>query len=98
MGTLLDAGMPNEALAYCRELLKDDDNSYTAHHLEARCEINLKWYREAKSSLETAAKLELSNEDVKTDLNYVSGRLCENSFFDHPIHRLVSSKFVMSKI
>jgi hypothetical protein len=27
-----------------------------------------------------------------------NARLCENSFFDHPIHRLVSSKFVMSKI
>jgi hypothetical protein len=27
-----------------------------------------------------------------------SERLCENSFFDHPIHLLVSSKCVISKI
>jgi len=87
VGTLLDAGMPNEALAYCHELLKDDDNSYAAHYLKARCEINLKWYREAKSSLEIAAKLEPSNEDVKTDLNYVSGLLGEgnNSMLKEPI-------------
>ena len=87
VNTLLDAGLPNEALAYCTELLKDDDNSHANLYLKARCEINLKWYKEAKSSLEAASKLEPSDEDVRADLNYVSGLLGEgnNSLLKEPI-------------
>jgi len=77
--TLLDADMPNEALTYSRELVKDDKDSYIPYYLKSRCEINLKWYREAKVSLEVAAKLEPSDEDVKSSLNYVSGLLGEGN-------------------
>ena len=87
VNALLDAGKPNEGLVFCRELLKDDSTSYAAHYLKARCELNLKWYREAKSSLEEAAKLEPTNEDVKSELTYVSGLLGEgnNSMLKDPI-------------
>lgn len=85
--TMLDADMPNEALAYSQELVKDDKNSYYSYYLKARCEINLKWYREAKVSLEAAGNLEPSNEEVKSSLEYVSGLLGEgnNSMLKEPI-------------
>jgi len=85
--TLLDAQTPNEALEYCKELKIDEKDSYLPYYLESQCEVKLKWYREAKTSLETAAKLAPSNEDVKSDLNYVSGLLGEgsNSMLKDPI-------------
>lgn len=85
--TLLDAGKPNEALALCEALIKDDSRSFGAYFLKGQCELNLKWYREAKTSFEMAAKLEPSNEDVKSNLDYVSGLLGEgsNSMLKTPI-------------
>jgi len=87
INALLDAELPNEALVYSKELLKDDHDSYLPYYLKARCEIDLKRYREAKTSLEAAAKLEPADEDVKTSLNYVSGLLGEgnNSMLKDPI-------------
>jgi tetratricopeptide (TPR) repeat protein len=79
INTMLDAGMPNEALAYSKELVQDEKDSYLSYYLKARCEINLKWYRDAKVSLETAAKLEPSNDDVNSSLQYVSGLLGEGN-------------------
>ena len=87
IGALLDAGQPNEGLKYCKELLKDDPASFAAYYLKAQCELNLKWYREAKTSLEAAEKQEPSNESVRSSLNYVSALLGEgnNSMLREPI-------------
>lgn len=84
---LLDANQPNEALVYSREYLSDNKDSYLAYYLQALSQIKLKWYRDAKASLEAAAKLEPSNNDVISELNYVSGMLGEgnNSMLKYPI-------------
>jgi hypothetical protein len=84
---LLDADRPTEALAISKELVRDAPNSCASYYLKAQSEINLKWYKEAKTSLETAARLEPSNEDVKSSLAYVSGLLGEgnNSMLKTPI-------------
>jgi len=88
---MLDAGQPNEALVYANDLVTNDRDSYLPYYLKAQCEINLKWYREAKESLEQANKLEAANEDVKSDLTYVSGLLGEgsNSMLKDPIEPIL---------
>jgi tetratricopeptide (TPR) repeat protein len=85
--TLLDADKPNEALEVCQELLKDAPDSSVNLYLKAQCQINLKWYKEAKISLEAAAKIAPSDQDIKESLDYVSGLLGEgdNSMLKTPI-------------
>ena len=83
----LDADLASEALDYSQELIKNNSTSGSAYYLKARSELKLKWYREAKASLETAAKLSPANENIRSDLDYVSGLLGEgdNSILKNPI-------------
>ncbi|MFO1513595.1 MAG: DUF3857 domain-containing protein [Verrucomicrobiota bacterium] len=83
----LEADRTSEALDYSRELIKSNGKSGSAYYLKARCELKLKWYREAKASLEIASKLSPANVDMRSDLAYVSGLLGEgnNSALKEPI-------------
>ncbi|HEV8058728.1 MAG TPA: tetratricopeptide repeat protein, partial [Gemmataceae bacterium] len=71
--TCLDAELPSEALSYSRELIKSSGNTASTLYLKGQCELKLKWYRDAKASLEEAAKLAPADEDIRSELSYVSG-------------------------
>jgi hypothetical protein len=43
-------------------------------------------------------QMKKNNERAGTPAVRCSASLCENSFFDHPIHLLDSSKFAISKM
>ncbi len=68
-----------ESLDVCRQLL---DHRYDTAHtylLQARGQYGLKWYAEAKSSLEAAIKREPANKDAQELLQLVSGMLGEGN-------------------
>ncbi len=73
----LEADRPSEALAYADELVRSNGGTASSYYLKGRSELKLKWYREAKASLEEAAKQAPGDEDIRSDLTYVSGLLGE---------------------
>jgi hypothetical protein len=77
--THLDAGNCTEALALCQEMLKNGNDSANTYVLKGRSECGLKWYREAKGSLETALSRAPGNAEIKSFLDSVSGILGEGS-------------------
>ena len=74
---LLAAGQYTEALEVSRDLAKNNTESATASWLKGRCELALKWYREAKISFGDAARLAPANRDIRSYLDYVNGLLGE---------------------
>jgi len=68
-------------------------DSVPAHFLKGRSELGLKWYREAKASFETAAKLAPANKDIASYLDYVSGLVGEgsNTLLKEPIEMVACS-------
>ena len=85
--TCIQAGQCSEALEISKELVKNNPDSAYAHHLQGRSELGLKWYREAKVSFESAAKLAPASKDIASYLELVSGLLGEgnNTLLKEPI-------------
>jgi len=77
--TCLQAGQYNEALEISKEQVQNNAGSAYAHYLKGRSELGLKWYREAKVSFESAAKLAPASKDIGSYLDLVSGLLGEGS-------------------
>ncbi|PWU20496.1 MAG: hypothetical protein C5B50_03825 [Verrucomicrobia bacterium] len=70
------AGLFQEALDICRQLVRDSDSA-DAYYYKARNEYQLKRFREAKDSLEIAQKKLPANREIKRFLDLVSGMLGE---------------------
>ena len=85
--TCLDADLPTEALACSKELLTNDATSAANYYLKGRSELRLKWYHEAKASMEQASNLAPTDDQIRSDLAYVSGLLGQgnNSMLKDPI-------------
>src|SRR5207253_3877396 len=77
----------SEAMEISKELVKYNPDSAYALHLKGRSELGLKWYREAKVSFESAAKLAPASKDIASYLDHVSGLLGEgnNTLLKEPI-------------
>jgi len=92
---LIDArqelGLYNEALAVCDQLVDKGYVTVDAYQEKAVCEYRLKWYRQAKASLETALKLNPRNETTQEWLGVVSAELGEgdNSYLKEFIDPVV---------
>jgi len=83
----LRAELFNEALQTARELVEQHRDSGYAYFLKGRSEYGLKWYREAKESLEIAARKSPASVEIKSYLEHVSGMLGEanNTYIKDPI-------------
>ena len=83
----LQAGQFGEGLELSKELVKNNADSSYACYLKGRSELGLKWYREAKVSFESAARLAPANKDIASYVEHVSGMLGEgnNSLLKEPI-------------
>ena len=71
--TSLQAGLAKEALEVSQEMVKASRDSAYAQFLKGRSELALKWYREAKTSFEAAAKLAPANKEIASYVELVSG-------------------------
>jgi len=74
-----EAELHKEARELLESIIADGTDSAYAWYLKANSELNLKWYREAKESLEAAVKRAPANSDIKGTLDYVSSILGESS-------------------
>ncbi|MDF7800488.1 DUF3857 domain-containing protein [Pontiellaceae bacterium B1224] len=78
---LIDAcqelGLYNEALEVSEQLIEKGYATVDAYLEKAYCEYQLKWYRESKTTLETALKLNPRNETTKEWLGILSAELGE---------------------
>ncbi|HWW00901.1 MAG TPA: transglutaminase domain-containing protein [Candidatus Acidoferrum sp.] len=85
--TSLAAGLYNDALEITREMAKRNRDSAYALYLRGRSEFGLKWYREAKTSFEAAAKHAPADKTISSYLELVGGVLGEgnNSAVKEPI-------------
>lgn len=83
----MDAGQFSEALETARQMVRAHNDSAFTHYYKGRAELGLKWYREAKTSFETASKLAPADKQIRSYLDYVSGMLGEgnNSVLKDPI-------------
>lgn len=75
----LRAGRYNEALDTSREIVKMSPESAYACFLKGRSEFGLKWYREARTSLEQALKLAPTSPEIRNFLDLVSNTLGEGN-------------------
>ncbi len=67
----------SEALNLSRQLVADSGGSASAHFMQGRSELGLKWYREAKTSFAAAVKLAPANKNIRSYLDYVNSLLGE---------------------
>lgn len=78
---LIDAcqelGLYNEALEVSKQLIEKGYATVNAYQEKAYCEYQLKWYRQSKTSLEMALKLNPRNDTTKEWLGIISAELGE---------------------
>ena len=72
-----ELGLNREALDVCSELLDKGFTSATAYLEKGISEYRLKWYRQAKESLETSLQINPNNQDTKDWLQLVSAEMGE---------------------
>ncbi len=77
--TYLEAGQAAEALPVADDLVKAHPDSAYVQYLKARSEYDLKWYREAKVSLERAQRASPADTEIKRFLDHVAGLLGEGN-------------------
>lgn len=77
--TDLAAALYNDALDVSREMLKAKRESAYAYYLKGRSELGLKWYREAKTSFESAVRLAPANKLMNSYLEHVTAIMGEGS-------------------
>ncbi|NLF30849.1 MAG: DUF3857 domain-containing protein [Planctomycetes bacterium] len=73
---------PRQALAVCDELISRGHGSAEAHYRRALSQYDLKWYREAKQSVEQALRQQPNHQAAREFLTFVSGMLGEGNNSD----------------
>lgn len=83
----VDAGRARDALDLCRRFIEEGNQTAYAYVLKGRSEVELKWYREAKNSFETALKKAPDSLEIKRYLDGISALLGEgqNTLLKDPI-------------
>lgn len=100
INTHMDLDQPKEALKLCRALIDNGYESSDAHYAMGQAHCELKWYRKAKTSFETALRLSPEDKATKQYLQYVSGLLGEggNSTIKDPIDPVPLPKTLADRI
>jgi len=100
INTYMDLEQPQEALKICRALIDNDYESSDAYCAMGLAQCDLKWYRKAKTSFETALRLSPENENTQRLIEYVSGLLGEggNSTVKDPIDPVPLPKILADRM
>jgi tetratricopeptide (TPR) repeat protein len=91
---------PRNALEITKELIDKGYASSDAYYYKGDAEYRLKWYREAKKSLEKASELAPRDEEIKSYIKHVSAFLGEgdNSNVKNPIEPVPLPEVIAKRI
>jgi len=82
-----DASRPSDAIEVCDATIARGYDTARAYRIKGRSELQLEWYRRAKSSFEKALEKDPNDESARDELRVASGHLGEgdNSAVKDPI-------------